>query len=594
MKIHEIDNSLNNLGKAVLWQYDRAVRLLSVLKHMQVLYHCAVEQFWDFWTNKVLAIDTCGAFGCSVWGIFLGVPRPTVKDENGKDRLIATSVYRKILKGTFYLMKATSSFDSILGYLEVIFGIGGDENLSKWSVSVSEYGWTTNIDDLNDIYKSGVAYSKGDIFSYDRMGDGTLTNWKCLKDISKEENTSFEAIADYVTATNEPTNGMAADETLLLKLYDPEGICRKIGGAPNNSLSISVEYEFGETTIKAEATRRRKCGVTLTDNQDLSMEYGKSEYYDEMHRDQKAIFEQRMMDFCPFPLGIKTNAPIPEVVFGFTGQENAPYQSRKEYAKGEIFGYIASDGTPYNYECTEHISSPENTSFEAIADKVKKTKNGNPFIGGFVDFIKPYDDLSTVIFAPNILVVNTAMSYAALAAIVGEFNISTYGNTISSSCCCACFPLNKLFVGRNRGINRIYRLSKGKLGSNIGSYEAISDGENYIACFIDNWLFILTRRCFEVAPNPDSVFYTLSGSNSRTPYLGLGWKELLGFDDALGDVAEKTGMMSYPLVEVKKPIPGVSYRNTTGFSLEGKRVVQTGESEYRPIGTTTIISSSSL
>ena len=438
MKIHEVDNSLNNLGKAVLWQYDRAVRLLSVMKHMQVLYHCAVEQFWDFWTSKLLAIDTCGAFGCSVWGIFLGVPRPTVKDENGKDRLIATSVYRKILKGAFYLMKATSSFDSIVGYLEIIFGIGGDENLSKWFVTVSEYGWTTNIDELNDVYKSGVAYRNGDIFSFDRMGDGTLSNWKCLKDISIDENTSFEAIADYVTATNEPTNGMGADETLLLKLYDPEGICRKIGGAPKNSLSISVEYEFGNTTIKAEATRRRKCGVTLTDNQDLSMEYGKSEYYDEMHRDQKAIFEQKMMDFCPFPLGIKTNEPVGRWTFGFSGQTPPMYVVGESFTKGQIFGYVIDDYRCSNYVCLEDITAEENTSFDAIADKVEKTHDGGPLIQSFGEMTPPYIDPSrfySKFYAGNRFYYNT----------VGDYDMVTV------------IPWRCMFVGLENGMLKIFK-----------------------------------------------------------------------------------------------------------------------------------------
>ncbi len=396
MKIHEIDNSLNNLGKTVLWQYDRAVRLLSVMKHMQVLYHCAVEQFWQFWTEKVLAIDTCGAFGCSVWGIFLGVPRPTVKDEDGKDRLIVTSVYRRILKGAFYLMKTSSSFDDILGYLEIVFGVGGEENLSKWSVYVSEYGWTTNIDELNDVYKSGIAYAKGDIFSYDRLEEGILRNWKCTRDISKAENTSFDAIADYVVSTNEPTNGVADDETLLLKLYDPEGICRKIGGAPNNSLSITVEYEFGETTIRAVATRRRKCGVMLTDNEDLSMEYGKSAYYDEMHRDQKLLFEQRLSDFCPFPLGIKSNIPVGRWVFGFNGQDFIRYEPNKAFEKGQVFGHVLTDYSCCNYVCLEDITSEENTSFEAIEGNVQKTYGGGPLVQSFGEMTPPYMDLRSL------------------------------------------------------------------------------------------------------------------------------------------------------------------------------------------------------
>ena len=338
MKYHVIDNSLKNLGKTVLWQYDRAVRLLSVLKHMQVLYHCAVEQFWEFWATKVLAIETCGSFGCSIWGLFLGVPRPTIV-ENGRERLIVTSVYRRILKGAFYLMKASSSFKDILGYLEIVFGIGGEDNLSKWSVYVSEYGWTTNIEELN--------------------GETT-----------------------------------SSSDTLLLKLYDPEGICRKIGGAPKNSLSISVSYEFGDTTITAVATRRRKCGVTLVDNGDMSMDYGKSMFYDEMHRDQKYIFEQRFDEFCPFPLGVRTNAPVSNWVFGLAdengNQSNVLYEANRAYSKGDIFGYEESNDECYNWKCLEDISAEENSSFESIKSKIEKTSDGGPFIDTLAEGTLPY------------------------------------------------------------------------------------------------------------------------------------------------------------------------------------------------------------
>lgn len=404
MKIHEIDNSLKNLGKTVLWQYDKAVRLLALLKHIQVTYHCAVEQFWDYWRSRVLAIDTCGAFGCSVWGIFLGVPRPTVFDPtSGTERLIATSVYRRILKGAFYLMKASSSFEDILGYLEIVFGVGGNDSLSKWSCEVSEPGWSTNVNDLN-------------------------------KD-------------DY-----EP------DGTILLELIDPEGIVRKIGGAPVDALEVSVSYEFGDTTITARIFRRRKCGITLVDNGDMSMTYGKSDFFEEMHRDQRLLFEQHLEEFCPYPLGIKTNEPVPTCVLGFDEDPKPSdytyYQPNVKYSKGQIVlvdyfaGYtvqylmpttygiylvledipkslnpsiqvfrnlvgwkledlgIVSPGNgpllykvgqeyPQNtifgfrdetkgwegttYQATEFISASENTSLEAIASKIKKINAIDPF-----------------------------------------------------------------------------------------------------------------------------------------------------------------------------------------------------------------------
>ena len=441
MKIHDIDNSLNNLGKTVLWQYDRAVRLLSVMKHMQMLYHCAVEQFWKFWIEKVLAIDTVGGFGCSIWGIFLGVPRPTIKDSNGNDSLIATSVYRRVLKGAFYLMKGSSSFKDILGYIEIVFGIDGEDSLSKWSVEVSEYGWHANIDELNDVYQAGRSYAEGDIFCYDRLGDGVLTNWKCLRNISVAENISFNAIADFIIATTEPTNGMGDDETLLLKLYDPEGICRKIGGAPSGSLTITTEYEFGETTIRAVATRRRKCGIMLTDNEDLSMSYSKSVYYEEMHDDQKALFEQKQEEFCPYPLGIKTNEPIGRWVFGVAGQSAPIYKPDVAYAEGDIFGHVLEEGRCCNYKCKAAIPASENTSFKAIEDKVEKTHDGGPLIKGFGEMTPPYFDI------------RKSYHKFTVAPIVLLGPDKDKAITV--------IPPNSMFVGKDGAIDKIFKNTSG-------------------------------------------------------------------------------------------------------------------------------------
>ena len=379
MKNHVVDNSLKNLGKTVLWQYDRAVRLLSLLKHMQVLYHCAVEQFWNWWTNKVLSVDTCDAFGCSLWGMFLGVPRPTVKNEDGSDRLIATSVYRRLLKGAFYLTTASSSFSDILGYLEIVFGIGGYENLSKWSVYVSEYGWYTNIEELNDEYIVGETYYAGEVVWHHDEGDTVGENWKFTRDVTSKENTSWEATADARVRTKEDTTRSAGRDTLLLKLYDPEGICRKIGGAPNNSLSVSVSYAFGNTTRSATATRRRKCGLTLVDKGNMSISYGKSDYYDEMHRDQKALFEQRLTEFCPFPLGVGDDTlPLEEWVLGFASFNAAEwwgrYQKMKAYAVGDRFVHDYGVGDRL-FKVVKKIYIPDNTSFEAISSFISEVSD---------------------------------------------------------------------------------------------------------------------------------------------------------------------------------------------------------------------------
>lgn len=474
MTNHIIDNTLKNLNKTVLWQYDKAYRLLAILKHFQMTYHIAVTRFWDFWLNRVLSIDSCNDLGASVWGLFLGVPRPTVKDSDGGEHLVATSVYRRLLKGAFYLMKASGSFESILGYLEIVFGVMGEDTLSPWTLSVSEFGWRAELDD--PIAKKTYKYAEGEM----------------------------EDVVDNPSLTG---------DMIYLRLYDVEGNLRKLGGAASDSLSVSCSFLLGDTTITATATRRRKCGITMVDNQDMSITYGRSQYYSEMHKDQMALFEQKAEELIPYPLGIRTNDPPPYYVFGFgpdylpdkdakgdiitddkgrpqytirgrvavwydkdTGySENtiilarasdvikfhstpvswmAMYYRRliyvfqvyktatvddnkngydflsgrypnlprpedefetSEYAKyigifsqdGQqeyvyepnvgirrrfTFGHYGADGIGYNYYSEKEISAEENTSFDAIKSRLKKTMWGRPFTSSFAEGKEPYFD----------------------------------------------------------------------------------------------------------------------------------------------------------------------------------------------------------
>lgn len=390
---HVIDNSLKNLGKTILWQYDRATRLLSIIKHLQAIYHCAVEQFWDFWRVKVLSIDTCGSFGNSIWGLFLGVPNIEVTDrEGGTEHFLAPSVYRKVLKGAFYLMKANSSMESILGYLEIVFGIDGRESLTKWEAEVSEYGWTTNVDELNFRYEAGREYKEGFVFWYD--GEGYSGNWKCKRDILPSENTSFAALVSpeeglpLIARTEESCTETNTGSTILFQLIDPEGIVRKITGGNRDALSLEIKYQFGETLITATAGRRRKCGVKIVDNQDMTMTYAKSQYFSEMHRDQQALFEQKIDEICPLPLGVcRSDKKIVETwLFGFDGQQpDDMYESGKAYSEGDVFGYVDEEGHGFHWKCLSIVSAQENQSFDAIKGKLEKTDEGDPFVDGIVE-----------------------------------------------------------------------------------------------------------------------------------------------------------------------------------------------------------------
>lgn len=73
MRIQEFDFSVDLL-RAILWQYEDAAGLQSILRSKSSWYEENQQEFWTAWTRDVFDLRTANEFGCSVWGVILGVP----------------------------------------------------------------------------------------------------------------------------------------------------------------------------------------------------------------------------------------------------------------------------------------------------------------------------------------------------------------------------------------------------------------------------------------------------------------------------------------------------------------------------------------
>lgn len=71
--IQTFDYSVD-LQKALLWQYQQAVRLQELIAEKQAWYDANQEQFWEDWYSGVFDLATADYFGLSVWAIILGQP----------------------------------------------------------------------------------------------------------------------------------------------------------------------------------------------------------------------------------------------------------------------------------------------------------------------------------------------------------------------------------------------------------------------------------------------------------------------------------------------------------------------------------------
>lgn len=73
MRIQAFDFSIDLL-RALLWQYDDAARLQSLLSSKQAWYDANQAGFWSDWYRDVFDLRTANDFGLAVWAIILDLP----------------------------------------------------------------------------------------------------------------------------------------------------------------------------------------------------------------------------------------------------------------------------------------------------------------------------------------------------------------------------------------------------------------------------------------------------------------------------------------------------------------------------------------
>lgn len=73
MNIQQFDFSLNLL-RAMLWQYNDAPRLESLVAQKQAWFDSENADFWNDWIVNVFDLRTANDFGLAVWTIILDIP----------------------------------------------------------------------------------------------------------------------------------------------------------------------------------------------------------------------------------------------------------------------------------------------------------------------------------------------------------------------------------------------------------------------------------------------------------------------------------------------------------------------------------------
>jgi hypothetical protein len=109
MNIQTFDYSVDIL-QVLLWQYNEAKGIKSILVSKQLWYLTNQEEFWLNWFAAVFNLGNANVFGLSVWAIILDIP--LFLDPGGESSLAPIFGFNEIPSINSYLNFENSNFSS--------------------------------------------------------------------------------------------------------------------------------------------------------------------------------------------------------------------------------------------------------------------------------------------------------------------------------------------------------------------------------------------------------------------------------------------------------------------------------------------------
>lgn len=122
--IFNIFNSIP-LSKNILWQYDNAPNIKSLIYSKENWYTVNNDNFWQKVIDDFLNITSANDWGLAVWGKILQVSR--LYTINGVDVTLSRDLYRRLILGKLSLIHSTGTIPEIMRYCNFIFKNSADE-----------------------------------------------------------------------------------------------------------------------------------------------------------------------------------------------------------------------------------------------------------------------------------------------------------------------------------------------------------------------------------------------------------------------------------------------------------------------------------
>lgn len=119
MKIFNKDFYID-LHKSILWQYDKATKLKSLIIQKETWINENVRDFIVGLYNNIFNIETANDFGLTIWGKLLNLSR-YVRYATGVEHYLSTEEYRFLLKSQMLRFRCNGTIPQINKFLHNLF-----------------------------------------------------------------------------------------------------------------------------------------------------------------------------------------------------------------------------------------------------------------------------------------------------------------------------------------------------------------------------------------------------------------------------------------------------------------------------------------
>ncbi len=142
IKIQDIFTFDANLIQNILWQYDNAPVLKSLITQKDEWYDENLNGFWEKIVSDFLNINTATDWGLNLWGKILQVKR--LYNVNGEQISLNTDLYRRLILGKLQLIRSNGTVPEINKYLNFVF--------SPYSTATAFAGFVQDMRDMTVVY----------------------------------------------------------------------------------------------------------------------------------------------------------------------------------------------------------------------------------------------------------------------------------------------------------------------------------------------------------------------------------------------------------------------------------------------------------